>query len=93
MRKHNKIFLWTIYFDSNKTRNEGRRIAKKLAIPSPKLEELQRVAKKLGLNPEVVFDAAHPSNPWKKTGLLSLPKTKSKSIVLKKLAKELSILR
>ena len=93
MRKQNKIFLWSIYFDSTKSRTDGRRVPKKLAVSAPKLEEIQRAAKRLGLQPEVVSDAAHPSSPWLKTGLLVVPKTESKEKTLKKIGEELSKLR
>ena len=93
MRKQNKIFLWSIYFDTNKSRADGRRVPKKLAVSAPKLEEIQRAAKRLGIQPEVVPDAAHPSSPWLKSGLLVVPKTESKDKTLKKVAEELSKLR
>lgn len=93
MRKQNKIILWSVYFDVNKSRTEGRRVPKNLAISSPKIDELQRAAKRLGLKPEVVPDAAHPSYPRLKTGLIAVPKTESKDKTLKKFAKELSKLR
>ena len=93
MRNKNKIILWSIYFDANKTRADGRRVPKKLAVSAPKLEEIQRAAKRLGLQPEVVSDAAHPSSPWLKTGLLILPKTESKDKTVKKIAEELCQLR
>ena len=93
MRKQNRIFLWSVYFDANKTRTDGRRVPKKFAVSAPKLEELQRAAKRLGLQPEVVFDAKHPSSPWQKTGLLIIPKTESKGKTLKNIAKEISSLR
>lgn len=93
MRKQNKIFLWSVYFDSTKTRNEGRRVSKKLSVPSPKLEELELAAKKIGLQPKTVFDAAHPSTSYRKSGLLVLPKTESKGKIMKKIGKELSNLR
>ena len=93
MRKKNSIILWSIYFDSTQTRKGGRRVSKNLAVSSPKIEDLQRAAKRLGLHPEVNFEAAHPSRPWMKTGFLVLPKTESKTHVIKKVAKELSILR
>jgi len=93
MRKQNKIILWSIYFDANKTRTDGRRVPKNLAVSAPKIEELQRAAKRLGLQPEVVSGAAHPSSPWLKTGLLVVPKTESKDKTVKKIAKELSDLR
>ena len=93
MRKQKKIFLWSVYFDASKTRTDGRRVPKKLAVSAPKLEELQRAAKRLGLQPEVVPDAKYPSCPWQKTGLLIIPKTESKGKTLKNIAKELSSLR
>jgi signal recognition particle subunit SRP19 len=93
MRKQNKIFLWSVYFDASKTRTDGRRVPKKFAVSAPKIEELQRAAKRLGLQPEIVSDAAHPSCPWRRTGLLILPKTESKGNTLKKIAKELFDLR
>jgi signal recognition particle subunit SRP19 len=93
MRKHDKIILWSVYFDSNKSRSAGRRVPKKLAVSSPKVEEIQRAAKRLGLQPEVVSDVAHPSLPWLKTGLASLPKTEPKNEIVKKIGEELSVLR
>ena len=93
MRKQNKILLWSIYFDLNKSRRAGRRVPKKLAVSSPKLEELQRAAKQLGLQPEIVSDAAHPSSPRFKTGLILLLKNESKSTTLKKIGEQLSVLR
>jgi signal recognition particle subunit SRP19 len=93
MRKQNKIFLWPVYFDANKSRTDGRRIPKKLAVSAPKLEELQIAAKRLDLQPEVVSGAAHPSSPWRRTGLLVVPKKESKSKTLKRIAEELSSTR
>ena len=93
MRKQNKIFLWPVYFDATKNRADGRRIPRKLAVSTPKLEELQMAAKKLGLQTEAVSDVAHPSSPWRKTGLLVLPKKESKGKTLKRIAEELSSIR
>ena len=93
MRKQNNIFLWSVYFDANKSRSNGRRVPKKLAVSTPKLEELQRAAKRLGLQPKIVSDAAHPSSPWRKTGLVMIPRKESKNTTLKNIGKELSSLR
>jgi len=93
MQKQNKIFLWPVYFDTNKTRADGRRVPKKLAVSTPKMEELQVAAKRLGMQPEVVSDAAHPTFPWQRTGLLVVPKKESKGKTLVSIAKELSKLR
>ena len=93
MRKKNKIIVWSIYFDANKTRTEGRRVSKNLAVSTPKIGELQRATKRLGLQSEIISNAAHPSSPWQKVGLLVIPKTESKNETLKKIAKELFDLR
>ena len=93
MRKQNKIVLWPVYFDSTKTRLEGRRVPKSLATPSPKLEEIRKAVESLGLRPGIVPDAVYPSVPWQKTGLLVIPKKGSKVGTLRKIAKELLDIR
>ena len=93
MRKKNKIFLWPVYFDAKKSRANGRRVPKKLAVPDPKLEELQVVVKRLGMQPEMISEAAHPGSSWRRTGLLVVIKKESKSKILKRIAGEFSNLR
>jgi len=93
MRKQNKIVLWPVYFDANRTRMEGRRVPRKLAIPSPNLDEIQKAVKRVGLQPEIVPDAIHPSSPRHKTGLLIIPKKDPKIETLRKIAKELLDIR
>jgi signal recognition particle subunit SRP19 len=93
MRKQNKIVLWPVYFDANKTRMEGRRVPKKLATQSPNLDEIQKAVKRMGLQPEIIPDAIHPSSPRQKTGLLIIPKKDSKVETLRKVAKELLDIR
>lgn len=93
MRKQNKIVLWPVYFDSTKTRLEGRRVPKSIATPSPKIEEIRKAVERVDLRPEIVADAAHPSSPWRKIGLLAIPKKGSKAKTLQKIAKELLKIR
>jgi len=93
MRKQNEIVLWPVYFDSTKTRLEGRKIPRSLATPSPKLEEIRKAVERVGLQLKVVADAAHPSSPWQKTGLLVIPKKGSKAKSLQQIAKKLLEIR
>jgi signal recognition particle subunit SRP19 len=93
MRKQNKVVLWPAYFDSTKTRQQGRRISKGLAIPTPRLDELQKAAEKCGLQTEIVPDVKHPHAPWQKTGLIFVPKSASKMQIIRRVAKELSDIR
>ena len=93
MRKQNKIILWPIYFDQTKTRLQGRRIPKGLAVTSPRLDELQKAAQKCGLQTEVVPDLKHPNAPWLKTGLVLATKNAAKVKIIRLVAEELSALR
>jgi len=89
MRKQDKILLWPAYFDSNKTRLQGRRVPKSLAITSPKLEQIQNATKSIGLQSEVVFDVKYPKTPWQKTGYVLIPKKGLKTQIIRKIAREL----
>jgi len=93
MRKQDRIVLWPAYFDSTKTRLQGRRIPKGLAVTSPRLDELQKAAERCGLQPEVVLGVKHPHSPWQKSGLVSVPKSASKMQIIRRVAKELSNIR
>ena len=89
MRKQNKVVVWPIYFDSTKTRGEGRKLPKKYTVPNPKIEEIIEAMKKLGLKFEVVVDAAHPKKPWRKTGVIYVEKKKPKLEILKLIGQKL----
>jgi signal recognition particle subunit SRP19 len=93
MRKQNKILLWPAYFDLNRTRLQGRRVPRSLAIAFPKLEEIQSATRRIGLQPEVVLDVRYPKSPWQKTGYILIPKKGSKTKIIRKIAKELVNMR
>ncbi|MCD6445720.1 signal recognition particle protein Srp19 [Candidatus Bathyarchaeota archaeon] len=93
MRKQEKIILWPAYFDASKTRREGRRIPKNLAITSPKVYEISQALKKLGFKHEIVADAAYPKAPWFRTGMLIIEKTTHKNKLLRKVAQQLLKIR
>ncbi len=93
MRKRDKIVVWPVYFDSTKSRAEGRRVIRSLAVSSPELEEIRKAVGSVDLQAEIVLDAAHPSNPLRKTGLLYVPRKGSKTETLSKIAEELMKVR
>jgi signal recognition particle subunit SRP19 len=68
---------------------EGRRVPKNLAVPSPKILEIEEAAAKLDLEHETGPDQGYPKPPWHKTGMLLVEKEGSKEQVIKKLAKQL----
>jgi len=93
MRKQKKIILWPVYFDSSKTRKEGRKVPKSVAVSNPNLAELQRVAEHLRLKPEAEANTAHSAAPWRKTGRIWVQKKGAKMQILMKIAKEIVAIR
>jgi signal recognition particle subunit SRP19 len=93
MRKQEKYVIWPAYFDQSKTRSEGRKIPKNQAQPTPRLEEIQKAAQKLGLQPEIRSEFAHPAQPWQKTGMLLINKKGSKLEAMRRIAKEIAAQR
>jgi len=89
MRKQDKAIIWPAYFDQTKTRKEGRRVPKNLAVQSPNILEIQEAAQKLGLEFEVVADKGYPKTPWLKTGMIMVEKKGSKEQVIRKIANQL----
>jgi len=93
MRKQDKIIVWPAYFDSTKTRGDGRRVPKSLGVPSPKILEIKEAVEKLGLSYEIVLDAGYPKTPWLKTGMLLVTKKESKEKVIRKIGEHLLKIR
>ena len=89
MRKLDKAIIWPVYFDCNKSRQEGRRVPKTQAVQSPKILEIKEAADKLGLTNQINVDAHFPKAPWIKSGMLLVEKQEPKEAIIKKLAKQL----
>jgi signal recognition particle subunit SRP19 len=93
MRKLDKVIIWPAYFDSAKTRKEGRRVPKSLAVQSPKITEIKEAAEKLGLKHEINTEVAYSKTPWVKTGMLLVEKKGTKEQTIQKFAKQLPKIR
>ncbi len=90
MRKQNKIILWPAYFDLTKTRKQGRKTAKNMAVPAPTQDEIQRAILRIGLQTQTIAEARHPKAPWQKTGLIIADKSASKTQIISRISKELA---
>jgi signal recognition particle subunit SRP19 len=84
MRKQEKVILWPVYFDSTRSRSDGRRVSKNLAVAIPRVAEIKEAAEKTGLKCELVPEAGYPKIPWLKTGMLLVEKrgTKNQTIMV-----------
>ncbi|MBD3229751.1 MAG: signal recognition particle protein Srp19 [Candidatus Lokiarchaeota archaeon] len=82
--------IWPVYFDSTKSRSEGRRVNKKNAIKNPKITDLIDAAQNLGLDFDVNPSALYP-HFWYlgNNGNLLVKIKDSKTEVISKIAKEL----
>ena len=93
MRKQDKFIIWPVYFDQSKTRNGGRKIPRSLALPAPRLDEIQKAAERLGFKPEIVPEVAYSAVPWQKTGMILVEKKGAKLEILRRIAKEVAAQR
>jgi signal recognition particle subunit SRP19 len=93
MRQQDKVIVWPVYFDSLKTRSEGRRVSKNLGVPSPKALEVKDASEKAGLASELVPDVGYPKTPWLKTGMVLVKKKGSKNQAIVSIAGQLLKIR
>jgi len=90
MRKSDNAIIWPVYFDESKSKKEGRRVPKSLAVANPKIVEIQQAAEKLGLKYEINPTAGYPKTPWAKNGMLTVEKNEPKEQIVLKLARQLA---
>lgn len=61
--------LYPVYFDSTRSRAEGRRVGKEQAVPNPLAREIADACSQLGLGGQIVFEPGkcHPKD-WANPG-------------------------
>jgi signal recognition particle subunit SRP19 len=89
MKKLDKAIIWPIYFDVARSRKDGRRVPKTLAVQLPKIDEVKLAVDRLGLKNEVRPEAHFPKRPWIKSGMLLVEKKEAKEKIIQKIAKQL----
>ncbi|KAF5417043.1 MAG: Signal recognition particle 19 kDa protein [Candidatus Methanogaster sp.] len=94
MPETDRIVIWPIYFDSKVSRNGGRRVSRRSAVKSPKLDEIAEAARMLKLNCTVEDTKAHPAAWWAKQGRVLVKKTDApKSSILREVCAKIKDLR
>ncbi len=83
------IVLYPAYFDQSRSREEGRRVAKRWAVESPTAQEVAAAAKALGLQPQLEEGKAFPSTPWKKEGRVLVRADYFKTSIVQKVAQRI----
>ena len=90
-----KMVIWLSTIDSSRTRMEGRKIAKGLAIKEPTLSEMQKAAEHLGIQPDLE-EVGYPKDQGheKRTpGRILVEKKHTKTKTLKLLCDEIRRIR
>jgi signal recognition particle subunit SRP19 len=90
MRKSDNAIIWPVYFDVAKSKSEGRRVSKNMAVISPKILEIKEAADKLGLQNNINPTAGYPKTPWSKMGMLTVEKKEPKEQIMLKIATQLA---
>ncbi|MCL2288313.1 MAG: signal recognition particle protein Srp19 [Candidatus Bathyarchaeota archaeon] len=90
MRKNSNAIIWPVYFDVAKSKSEGRRVPKNLAVISPKILEIKEAVDKLGLQNSINPTAGYPRTPWSKMGMLTVEKNEPKEQIILKIATQLT---
>lgn len=77
--------LYPHYFDQARPRSI-RRVPARLAVSKPRVREIAKVAKKLGLDPVIEEGRALPARPWERDGRVLVAARDVKSSVLRRVA-------
>lgn len=83
--------IYPCYFDGSLSRAEGRRVSRKYTQKAaPKVQELERVVRRLGIAGAVIEPHSHPAQWFRREGRLVLEWKGSKEQLLRKIARKLS---
>ncbi len=93
MKDKGKLVIWPPYIDKTKSRSEGRIISRRTSVESPTINEINKAAKKLGLNPEVEADKAYPRNWWENTGRVLIDDTGPKTHLARRICATIKEMR
>jgi len=60
--------LWPAYFDADKSRNEGRRVAAEMAISEPTVDEIAEAVQQVGYDAVIEREKAYSRENWDERG-------------------------
>lgn len=60
--------VWPAYFDADKSRRDGRRVPRDLAVTDPMVDEIAKAVQQVGYDAVIERDVAYPRQPWEPTG-------------------------
>ncbi len=93
MPEERPVVLYPAYFDLRRSRKDGRRVPRALAVEAPTTEDIEKAAKALGLKPAVEGDKAFPASPWKAEGRVLVSGDYYKTSIVRKVAERIKASR
>ena len=88
------LIFWPQYFDVKRSRAEGRKLPKNLAIEKVTTKEIASAAKRLGYKVEIEGSFKYPRTWWDNPGRVIIDtKGKKKSKVISEVAREIRKMR
>jgi signal recognition particle subunit SRP19 len=95
MRDQGYWIIYPEYFDARRSKGDGRRVPRSLAVEAPSLEELAKACKLLGLEYIIEKDKRYPKNWYESQGRVLVKRVDGlrKKQLLRELAKTLQMLR
>lgn len=83
------IVVWPEYFDIKRTRAEGRRVSRALAVQNPTLDKIAAAIRLLGLEFKIEADKAYPKSWYNRSGRILVENTLPKTELLRKIAQKI----
>ncbi|KAF5436851.1 MAG: hypothetical protein KAT65_05845 [Methanophagales archaeon] len=88
-----KMVIWPVNLTAGRTGGEGRIVPRRTAVKSPRVEEIEKVAKKLNLEPEIEKGKAYPKTHWDKSGRVLVNKVGRKGAIVTEIAEGIKEMR
>lgn len=77
-RQRKTWIIYPEYFDKNKSRSNGRRVPKNLAIKNPHIEDIAELLDELDVPNRTERHAQHPAHWYDENGRIIIPKQQEK---------------
>ncbi|MCS7130791.1 MAG: signal recognition particle protein Srp19 [Archaeoglobaceae archaeon] len=87
-----KFMIWVANLESKKTRAEGRKIAKRFAVPNLRLQEVAQACKELGLNFQIE-NKKYPRSWWEEGGRVVVESSINKTKLMLEIASKVLEMR
>ena len=89
MDEETAIAIWPEYFDLRRTRAQGRRVSKALAVLNPTTEGIAKALAAMGANFKIDEDKAYPGNWHRHKGRVLVENSMPKTELLRRIAEKM----